>query len=485
MKRQRARRRLAVALSTLLLWTCLSSGAAAVTFLDVSPAAWYYVSIDDLADRELINGYSDNTYRPGNKITRAEFVKVLALLSGADVADLTTAAYSDVKTGDWFMPYVAWASQLAVVEGSAGRFYPDEPIVREEMATILARYVDKVAKTTLTLDKTVPPFSDRQTISSWALESVTMIQQAGIIQGYGDGTFLPRNSASRAEATELLSKFIKAMASDEFSEAMEAAAIDGRYVGGAVMVPARPALTKLGYAITYYNKTALVVADDGVGDLLFWDNKKTAYLNGRQLSLTVAPYNESSSLWLPLAVLEAAGADVVTRHVGGGDYRVFIAEKTVSNTTLNGLDRSGKAYYGVTTANAHTLYEGRTVSGNLAAGLADIANGSGHYHGILSQGSFQTSGHYVGSLGVRYYGEWSNGRMTGSGRLIYGNGEVFVGTFADGKFSSGSYYLVDGSVFEGRFNGSYLYPTGSGTYTTVDGKTYSGNWRDYGALKVQ
>ena len=82
---------------------------------------------------------------PNDFVTRAEFVKIIAGVAGADVTSAAGSSFSDVDAGAWYAPYVAWAAENDIVTGSGDKFNPNSRITRQDMAVIIDRYVEKLA----------------------------------------------------------------------------------------------------------------------------------------------------------------------------------------------------------------------------------------------------------------------------------------------------------------------------------------------------
>lgn len=180
-------------------------------FTDVPEGAWYHDYVYDLVYRGVVNGMTATTYEPEGKLTRAQFVKLLAC-SLADAETLKTYEgkhpFKDSE-GHWAEAYIAWAKDKGIVEGvSATEFDPEAPITREQMATIFGRYALKQG---IELPKDAAPaesFPDADKISEYAREFVELMRIAGILNGYEDGTFRPQGNATRAEAAKLFSLFL-------------------------------------------------------------------------------------------------------------------------------------------------------------------------------------------------------------------------------------------------------------------------------------
>lgn len=126
---------------------------------------------------------------------------------GGTVGSYTQNIFTDVSsTASYYQP-VLWASANGVVDGYGdGKFGPSDGITREQFCTILLRYAN-YAGITLPTDKAAAAFSDSQKISSWAKDAVTACQKAGIINGYTDGTFRPKDGISRAEVSKMIYEF--------------------------------------------------------------------------------------------------------------------------------------------------------------------------------------------------------------------------------------------------------------------------------------
>jgi len=180
-----------------------------VSFKDVS--GWYTDYVSYLAARGIISGTGDGNFSPDANITRAQFVTVLARVSGDDFSGYASSEFSDVSTTDWFFKSVQWAYEKGVATGSDGKFNPNASITRQDIAVMLARYADKVAGYTLPETNSVAAFTDSAQISAYASNAVTAMQQAGIISGNGNGSFAPAANATRAQAAKTIAVLLQSM----------------------------------------------------------------------------------------------------------------------------------------------------------------------------------------------------------------------------------------------------------------------------------
>lgn len=189
----------------------LMRGIDVPQFTDVAEDAWYHDYVYDLVYRGVVNGMTATTYEPEGKLTRAQFVKLLAC-SLADAETLKTYEgkhpFKDSE-GHWAEAYIAWAKDKGIVEGvSATEFAPEAPITREQMATIFGRYALKQGIELPKSENAAGSFPDADKISEYAREFVELMRIAGILNGYEDGTFRPQGNATRAEAAKLFSLFL-------------------------------------------------------------------------------------------------------------------------------------------------------------------------------------------------------------------------------------------------------------------------------------
>ena len=189
----------------------LMRGIDVPQFTDVAEDAWYHDYVYDLVYRGVVNGMTATTYEPEGKLTRAQFVKLLAC-SLADAETLKTYEgqhpFKDSE-GHWAEAYIAWAKDKGIVEGvSATAFDPEAPITREQMATIFGRYALKQGIELPKSENAAGSFPDADKISEYAREFVELMRIAGILNGYEDGTFRPQGNATRAEAAKLFSLFL-------------------------------------------------------------------------------------------------------------------------------------------------------------------------------------------------------------------------------------------------------------------------------------
>ena len=112
-------------------------------FSDVSADKWYNNAVSTLCHMGVLGGYSDGTFRPNAPITRAEFAKIAVSFAQAN-GSAVYSYFTDVKTTDWFAPYVTAAKDNGLIEGySDGSFKPENKITRAEACAIVNRVLGR------------------------------------------------------------------------------------------------------------------------------------------------------------------------------------------------------------------------------------------------------------------------------------------------------------------------------------------------------
>lgn len=121
----------------------LTVSAKQTTYSDLNSDYECYHPVMRLSEEEIINGYEDNTYRPWNNVTRAEFCKiVVAMMDKTEEAKTISAssAFSDVNAVKWCIPYVNYLTTNNIIKGYAdATFKPNNIITYAEAVTILLR----------------------------------------------------------------------------------------------------------------------------------------------------------------------------------------------------------------------------------------------------------------------------------------------------------------------------------------------------------
>jgi len=177
-----------------------------VSFKDIaSVEAWAGREISVVAAKGAIEGKSEGQFAPKDKVTRAEFAKML--IRALDLENgSATEGFADVDPAAWYAPYVAAAAQLKIINGrSDTKFDPNATITRAEMATMIARAlkVSQGASNVADVNAALKDFADAGKINASLKDGVAFATTHKIVVGNA-GKFLPNNNATRAEAAVII-----------------------------------------------------------------------------------------------------------------------------------------------------------------------------------------------------------------------------------------------------------------------------------------
>ncbi len=171
-------------------------------FQDLVGYEWAAEAINTLKNLSVINGKTETSFGPGDKVLREEFVKIA--MRTAYFADIYgDFRFDDVSESDWFYQDVKNAYLSGIISGiSETRFGSGLPISRQDMAVILYNVLTKKG---VTLEKNNgKTFVDEEQISDYAKEAINALSAVGIITGNQNGDFNPMENATRAEAAKMV-----------------------------------------------------------------------------------------------------------------------------------------------------------------------------------------------------------------------------------------------------------------------------------------
>ena len=165
---------------------------------------WAKDSIDFVTARELFSGTESEVFSPDLCMTRGMLVTVLGRLWGVDINEDYQSTFADVNNDAYYGKYVSWAAQNSIVSGTGNNmFSPDQPIKREELTTIIDRFVSFTGLE-LTFVRNYSDFADNNSISDWATDGIIKLYKAGVINGKPGNVFEPQGMATRAEVASVI-----------------------------------------------------------------------------------------------------------------------------------------------------------------------------------------------------------------------------------------------------------------------------------------
>lgn len=181
---------------------------APLPFADVAETAWYYDAVSYVAEQGLMTGVSDASFDPTGTLTRSMVTQILYNREGRPALSGETAtAFADVPTTSWYAACVQWAWEQELVAGfDDDTFGPGDAVTREQLAVILYRYALRTGLAAGSEGASLDRFTDGGDASSWARQALGWAVEQGILSGRPNGTLDPQGTASRAEAAAMFQR---------------------------------------------------------------------------------------------------------------------------------------------------------------------------------------------------------------------------------------------------------------------------------------
>ncbi|WP_079478029.1 N-acetylmuramoyl-L-alanine amidase [Halobacillus salinus] len=187
---------LAVALVSFLALTVLPVSVSAASLSDVPDA--YADEVEYLIDQGIVTGYTDNTFKPKNKVTRKEAATMIGKALDLNGTKRSTS-FPDVSKSLYASGYIQSAYEKGVISGYPDNTYkPDNNMTRGEMAYLIVNAFSLNAESGINYSD-VPNNTSLETV-------IDKLSTAGIAEGYGDGTYHPKEAISREHFAVLVAR---------------------------------------------------------------------------------------------------------------------------------------------------------------------------------------------------------------------------------------------------------------------------------------
>ena len=153
-----------------------------------------------------IFGYADGTFRPDNNMSRAEAAAIFARLISEQKSEKISGKsdFADVKSSEWYSKFIGYIEKYGIIKGyDNNTFKPDENISRAEFVAMTVRFnslFNDVKKGSYTVK-----YTDVAN-NYWAYSDIAYAKHAGWLNGYADGTFKGDNAITRAEVVTVVNK---------------------------------------------------------------------------------------------------------------------------------------------------------------------------------------------------------------------------------------------------------------------------------------
>ncbi len=201
---------LALALGTM---PCARAADLLDEYDDLIRDSWYAQGVRYCLRHGLMNGYRNygTHFYPDWRITRAQLATILWRMEEQPTIGLMMQ-YTDVAEGAWYAEAIRWATGMGLMSGyTALIFAPEEPLTREQLATVLWRYARYRNGTVASFPGACAVYEDADQIGSYAVEAMEWVSGMGILSGerwqQGKQWLRPQNGTTRAAAATILMRF--------------------------------------------------------------------------------------------------------------------------------------------------------------------------------------------------------------------------------------------------------------------------------------
>lgn len=198
-------------LLAVVLTTNLVTAESSLPFSDVKETNWFYNDLVKMYNIGMVNGYPDGTFGGSKTLTKAEILKMLvvAVNPNGDYTKRPEDTY-------WFIPYMAMACKMGIIDEYAGQEVYGTPVTREEISEYAMKTYnqgriiwDSEYRTDSQVDSELKrKYKDASSIGAEYKNAVQTMLDTEIMKGYNDGTFGPKKTLTRAEATAIVSRIM-------------------------------------------------------------------------------------------------------------------------------------------------------------------------------------------------------------------------------------------------------------------------------------
>jgi endo-1,4-beta-xylanase len=189
-----------------------NNNTKAVAFIDIDGVSWARDAINALNEKGIVTGKKENVFAPNDKVTREEFIKMLVVALNIEAEDENaTVNFEDVSKDSWYYQYIVSAYSKGIIKGLDDKLFGvGQNITRQDMSVIIFNAL-KQKNINLSYLNDEIAFTDKQEIADYALESVTNMQKAGLINGVGGNLFAPNDPSTRAMAAKLIYSLLQSI----------------------------------------------------------------------------------------------------------------------------------------------------------------------------------------------------------------------------------------------------------------------------------
>ena len=172
-------------------------------FSDVKEGTYYYDSVMDLAEKNIVKGTTATTFEPYASCNRAQAVTMLWRAAGSPEPKATTTSFTDVAAGSYYEKAVLWAVENGIVKGTTETtFSPYDVCSRAQIVTFLWRSEKSPDASGTNTFEDVQSGAYYSVAVLWALDE-------GITKGYTATQFVPNGVCNRAQIATFIFRSMK------------------------------------------------------------------------------------------------------------------------------------------------------------------------------------------------------------------------------------------------------------------------------------
>lgn len=214
MKNKGMYRLLSGVLCTSVLLSSQAYAAASADYSDM-PQNWSKEAMEFAVKNNFITGVSEDKIAPKSALTRAQLAAILSRVMQTGAGDVSVLDnFTDADKNAWYAGSMAKAVELNIFYGDGDSIYPDRPVTRQELFTILVRAFSVTGGD----ESTLASYNDAGSISSWAKAAISAMIAQGYASGYEDKTLRPAQQVTREEFAQLLHRMREHYSSSDTSE---------------------------------------------------------------------------------------------------------------------------------------------------------------------------------------------------------------------------------------------------------------------------
>ena len=177
-----------------------------VTFQDIA-SHWSKGDVESLAAKMIVTGRTEQTFVPNASVTRAEFATLVVRALGLS-ADVASGSFQDVASSDWYAGAIRAAVDADIIDGyTDGTFKPNGTITREEMAVMAYNALEYAGYNPV--DAAKAHFADASSIGVWSQAAVYELAALDILNGDPKQRFNPKSNATRGESAAVLHRLMQ------------------------------------------------------------------------------------------------------------------------------------------------------------------------------------------------------------------------------------------------------------------------------------